>query len=228
MNSKNNSTTKWTIWLQVATLVGIVLSAIFNHYSQKSLIDHKAEIEKKEPQLFGTVIHAFLPEKYAESEKVKLTNVRVMDGEKMLGETMYLEDHLVNYPVILGVRIQNMGNLKAEEVTIEITTPAGSLMRGEMTNIKYPYKDCSHSDETSNFRISIQCKELKQGESRNFNLLWIPGFFSKDIDKFQLKKTFTTTVNTDDFIEAKVFIGNGPQAIILKGSIHLNQQVKKN
>lgn len=226
-SSNDNSRPNWTIILQVVTLLGIGVSTLFGHYSQKSLIEHKVEIEKKEPSIFGTVVHAFLPEEYSEYSEVKLTNVRVMDGAKFLGETMYLEDHLVNYPVLMAVRIENRGNLKADDVSIEVTTPAGSLMRGRITNIKYPYNDCSHDEENSNFRIQINCESLKQGESRNFNFLWVPDFFSKDIEKYELNRTFSTSVKTDDFVEAKVFIANGPQAIILKGSLHREVPGKK-
>ncbi|TNE49976.1 MAG: hypothetical protein EP341_07990 [Sphingomonadales bacterium] len=219
--SKGNRKENLTLILQVATLLGVMVSAILGHYSQKSLIEYKAEIERKEPRIFGTVVHAFLPEKYSEYNEVELTNVRVMDGGKLLGETMYLEDHLVNYPVQMALSIENRGNLKADDISIEVTTPAGSLMRGRMTNIKYPYEDCSHNEENSNFRILINCKSLKQGESRSFNFLWLPGFFSKDIERYELNRTFSTSVKTDDFVEAKAYIANGPEAIILKGSIHL-------
>jgi len=227
MPSKDKNT-KWTLYLQVATLIVLILTTIFNHYSQKSLIDHKADIEKKEPRIFGTVIHTFLPEKYISNKKVKLTNVLVKDGAKTLGETMYLEDHLVNYPVLLSLQIENSGNLQAENVVIEVTTPAGSLMRGSMKEVKYSYADCKHDEEASNFRISIECQSMKQGETRSFNLLWVPNFFSKDIKNFTLEETFTTTVSSDDFIEANVYLSNGPKGVILKGALQSSLGVEYN
>ncbi|MFD2166878.1 hypothetical protein ACFSJY_11480 [Thalassotalea euphylliae] len=225
--SSNEGNTKWTLYLQIATLVVLILTTIFSHFSQKSLIEHKAEIEKKEPSIFGTVVHAFLPEEYAKNKTVTLTNVLVKDGDKILGETMYLEDHLVNYPVLIAVQIQNAGNLTAKDLVIEITTPAGSLMRGNMENLQYAYADCSHNDGKDHFRLSVKCQSLNQGETKIFNLLWVPDFFSKRIDDFSLVKRFSTEVKTDDFVNVNVYSNNSPKGVILKGSIHLEMELGK-
>ena len=219
MSSESNKKgVNWSLYLQIATLLGVILSTIFTHYSQKSLIDHKANIEIKEPALIGTVVHAFLPEEYSTYNEVKLTNAKVMDGDEVLGDTMFLEDHLVNYPVLMALKLENHGNLKAEDISIVVTTPAGSYMRGYIQSIDYTYKDCSH--ENNKVRVTINCKSLRRGESRNFNFLWVPDFFSKDIGLYSIQKNFSTIVSTNDFIDAKAFSANGPEAIFIKGSIH--------
>ena len=212
---------KISIVIQILTLLSVVVGFVFNHYSQKSLIEHQYEVSNKEAVIFGTAMHMFIKDEHASMDKLPLTQVRVFEDKKYLGDMVRLGKELINFPVLISIRIENRGKNKADNVEIVLTSPLNSLMHGSFKTIKNNYSGCLVKDLDKYVRVSILCKSVKRGETKSFSYFWVPNFYSEDMSKYKLEETYVTDVDPEDLIQFNVVSDNSPKGIILEGPVHI-------